>query len=133
MQSLSVEGSDGNLLDASAGGGDLEVQIPTLGGIDSSDPSLASDTLAVSGAAGQTNGLAGLSQEQLQQRIQDFQLQAQANGGDVNSQVAAGLGGLMGGNGFGGRGGGGFGGPGGGGWRSRRRGVVVEAAGDSVG
>jgi trimeric autotransporter adhesin len=117
VQSLSVEDINGNTLDASTGSGDLGVQIPTVGGIDSSDPSLASDTLAVSGAQGQTNGLAGLSQDQLQQRIQEFQQQAQANGGDVNGQIAIGLGGLMGGNGFGGPGGGpggGFGGPGGG-------------------
>ncbi|MEO6803087.1 MAG: carboxypeptidase regulatory-like domain-containing protein, partial [Granulicella sp.] len=67
----------------------------------------------VSGQLGQTNGLANFNQDEIQQRMQDAQLQAQRQGGDTNSAIAGMFGGLMGGGGPGG-GGGGRGGGGGG-------------------
>ncbi len=71
--------------------------------------------MTVNGAMGQTNGLAGYSEDDVRQRVQDAIAQAQRQGGaaaDMANTVVGMLGGLM--------GGGGFGGPGsGGGWRKR--------------
>jgi len=84
----------------------------------------------VNGAMGQTNGLAGYSEDDIRQRIQDAMQQAQRQGGavgDMANNLAGMLGGMMNGpGGFGGGrggrggggGGGGFGGGRGGGFRS---------------
>jgi hypothetical protein len=78
------------------------------------------DSVTVNGAMGQTNGLAGYSEDDIRQRIQDAVAQAQKQGGaagDMANVVVGMLGGMMaGGGGFGGPGGGGpgGGGPGGG-------------------
>lgn len=115
-QALAVAGTeDPELADATASEGNVGAQLPSLataGGEDSS--ASASESIAVSGQQGQTNGLAGFSQDDLNNRIQDMQ-----RNGFNNGDIAGALGGVMqtgtfGGPG-GGPGGGGFGGPGGGG------------------
>jgi len=113
LQSLSVTGDSGELADASAGSGSAGVQMPTLGGL--GGDAAANDSVTVSGQMGQTNGLAGYSEDDIRQRVQDAISQAQRQGGaagDMANTVAGMLGGLMGG-GFGGPGGGGGGGRGG--------------------
>ncbi|GAC1418278.1 MAG: hypothetical protein NVSMB62_09880 [Acidobacteriaceae bacterium] len=100
-------------LDASLGSGNTGVSLPSIGGGgEEASSSLATETVAVSGVAGQTNGLAGFSEENIRQRIQDMQRQGGSNG-----EVASMLLGAMAGGGLGGPGGapGGRGGPGGGG------------------
>jgi hypothetical protein len=119
LQSLSIQQGGADATDASLGGGNTGVQQPTAVGGDAA----ASDSVAVSGAMGQTNGLAGVSEDDIRQRIQDAMQQAQRQGGatgDIANAVAGMLGGMMGGpGGFGGGGGGGGrGGRGGGGLRN---------------
>ena len=113
-QALTVQGSeDSDLLDATAGEGNTGAQLPSLAGDDTS--AAASDSIAVSGQQGQINGLAGFSQQDLQNRIQEMQRQGMSVG-----EIAGAFQGAMAGQGFGGPGGGfggqggGFGGPGGG-------------------
>ncbi len=109
LQALSVSGEAG-LADASAGGGNAGAQMPSFTG---APDAMATDSVAVSGQVGQTNGLANFNEDDIRQRIQDAIGQAQRQGGavgDMAGAVAGMLGGLM-----GGPGGGGFGGPGGGG------------------
>ncbi|WP_348268278.1 TonB-dependent receptor [Edaphobacter paludis] len=120
-QALSVTG-DNNLSDASAGTGNAEVQMPTLSGLGSGDQ--ATDSVAVSGQVGQTNGLANFNEDEIRQRVEDAVARARAQGGaagDMANAVVGMLGGMMGGpgggGGGGGRGGGGRGGGGGGGFR----------------
>ncbi|MGC9198022.1 MAG: TonB-dependent receptor [Acidobacteriaceae bacterium] len=120
MQGLSLSMSAGGL-DATAGGGDAGAALPTMLGIGDG----AEDSVTVSGEAGQTNGLANLSEEEIQQRIQSAIAQARASGmlppgGNPATAAAGALGGMMGRRGFGGgRGGfGGFGGFGRGGFRN---------------
>lgn len=116
-QALSVTG-DSDLADASAGTGVVGAQMPTMSGL--SDES-ATDSVAVSGQMGQTNGLANFNEDEIRQRVQDALERARAQGGaagDTAEVVAGMLGGMMmsgGGRGFGG--GGGRGGRGGGGGR----------------
>ncbi len=115
LQSLNVTGDSEDLTDVSGGGANLGAQLPTMGGLGDSD-SAASDSVAVSGQIGQTNGLAGFSEDEIRNRIQDAMMNAQRQGvppGSMNTAVAGALGGMMGGGGFGGPGGGG---PGGGGF-----------------
>ena len=118
VQALSLSGGGQDVAaDASAGAGNAGVQMPSLAGVGGSDASGA-DSVTVNGAMGQTNGLAGYSEDDIRQRIQDAIAQAQRQGGavgDMASNVAGMLGGMMGGGGFGGPGGGGRGGRGGGG------------------
>ncbi len=118
LQSLSVAGGSAGFADASAGGGNAGVQMPTLSGIGTGDGAMATESVAVSGQMGQTNGLANFSEDEIRQRIQDAIGQAQRQGGaagDMAGAVAGMLGGMMnGGGGFGGFGGGGRGGGGGG-------------------
>ena len=113
-QSLSISG-EGGLSDASVGGA---AAVPSLGlGADTSGA--GSDSVAVSGAQGQTNGLANLSEDQIRDRIQEATDEARRRGGGSNDQVDAVvslLGGIIAGPGGGGRGGGG-GGRGSGGFR----------------
>jgi hypothetical protein len=114
VQALSVTGGGLDIADASTGGSNAGAQMPSLAGLGGSEAASA-DSVAVNGAMGQTNGLAGVSEDDIRQRIQDAVAQAQRQGGavgDMASTVAGMLGGMMGG-GFGGRGGPG-GGPGGG-------------------
>ena len=121
VQALSMTSSDTDLLDASAGGGNSGVQMPTLSGVDGStdsSPGIATDSVAVSGAIGQTNGLGGLNEDDIRQRVQDTIAQAQRQGGnqnDVINAVVGVLGGYMSAGAFVGPGGPGGGGPGGGG------------------
>ena len=117
LQALSVSGEAG-LSDASAGGGNAGTQMPTLGGM---GETAATESVAVSGQIGQTNGLANFNEDDIRQRIQEAIGQAQRQGGavgDMAGVVAGMLGGMIsgpGGGGFGGPGGGGRGGRGGGG------------------
>jgi trimeric autotransporter adhesin len=117
-QSLSVTGDGAASADASVGGGNAGAQMPTLSGL--GGDSAATDSVAVSGQMGQTNGLANFNEDDIRQRVQDAIAQAQRQGGataDVANAVVGMLGGMMGG------GPGGFGGgPGGGGGRGGRGG-----------
>jgi hypothetical protein len=116
LQSLSVTGDGGVTTDASTGSGNAGVQMPTLSSL--GGDAAANDSVAVSGQMGQTNGLAGYSEDEIRQRVQDAIAQAQRQGGaagDMANTVAGMLGGMMGGGGFGGGGGRGGGGRGGGG------------------
>ena len=117
VQALSVTGDGSGAADASTGGGNSGTQMPSLAGLGGSDAA-ATDSVAVNGAMGQTNGLANYSEDDIRQRVQDAIAQAQRQGGavgDMANQVAGMLGGMMGGGGFGGPGGGGAGGGGRGG------------------
>jgi hypothetical protein len=114
LQSLNVQRGELDTTDASAGGGNAGAALPSAATGDSA----GSDSVTVSGAVGQTNGLANISEDDIRQRIQDAMQQAQRQGGangDMANAVAGMLGGLMGP-------GGGFGGPGGGGGRGGRGG-----------
>lgn len=110
LQSLNVQRGDLEASDASQGAGNAGAQLPSAVGGDAA----SSDSVTVSGAMGQTNGLAGVSEDDIRQRIQDAVQQAQRQGGatgDIANAVVGMLGGMMGpgGGGFGG-GPGGFGG-----------------------
>ena len=114
-QSLTVTGADAGLSDASSGSGAVAgASLPSLAGLADS----GSDSVAVSGVTGSTNGLGGLSQDEIQERIQDALSRARQQGGaaaDQANAVAGMLGAIMGGSGgFGGPTGGGRGGRGGG-------------------
>jgi hypothetical protein len=115
-QTLTVESGDSSdLTDATAGDATTiaEAQMPTMAGLASGDDTsaLASDSIAVTGQPGQINGLAGFSQDELQNRIQNMQ-----QNGFTNGDIAGTLGTVMQSGTFGGPGGGpGGGGPGGGG------------------
>ncbi|GGG88583.1 hypothetical protein GCM10011585_35850 [Edaphobacter dinghuensis] len=117
-QALSVSG-DSDLADASAGTGNAGAQMPTLSGMGSGEEA-SSDSVAVSGQMGQTNGLANFNEDEIRQRIEDAVARARQQGGaagDMANAVVGMLGGMMGGpgGGFGGGGRGGRGGGGGGG------------------
>jgi trimeric autotransporter adhesin len=112
LQALSVTGDGLGAADASTGGGNAGAQLPSLTGLGGSDAA-ANDSVTVNGAMGQTNGLAGYSEDDIRQRVQDAIAQAQRQGGaagDMANAVVGMLGGMMGGGGFGGPGGGGPGG-----------------------
>ncbi len=114
LQSLSVTGGASDLADASAGAGNAGVQMPTLSGLGGGD-SAATDSVAVSGQMGQTNGLANFNEDEIRQRVEDAVAQAQRQGGaqgDMATAVVGMLSGMMGAGGLGG-----LGGPGGGGRR----------------
>jgi hypothetical protein len=125
IQALSVTGGGAESTDASANASadNAGAQLPSLAGL--SGEAAGADSVTVNGAMGQTNGLAGYSEDDIRERVQDAIAQAQRQGGaagDMANTVAGMLGGLMGGGGFGGRGGGGGGrvgrgGGGGGGFR----------------
>lgn len=115
VQSLSVTGGASDLADASAGGGNSGVQMPTLTSL--GGDTAATDSVAVSGQMGQTNGLANFNEDEIRQRIEDAMARAKQQGGapgDMVNAVAGMLGGMMVAGGGPGGGGGGFGGPGGG-------------------
>jgi hypothetical protein len=118
LQELSVTGDGVEAADASTNGGtgNAGAQLPSLAGV--GGDSAAADSVTVNGAMGQTNGLAGYSEDDIRQRVQDAIAQAQRQGGaagDMANVVVGMLGGMMGGGGFGAPGGGGPGGGGGGG------------------
>jgi hypothetical protein len=117
VQALSVTGDGVEASDASASAAtnNAETQMPSLAGV--GGDAAAADSVTVNGAMGQTNGLAGYSEDDIRQRVQDAIAQAQRQGGaagDMANVVVGMLGGMMGGGGFGGPGGGGPGGGGGG-------------------
>jgi hypothetical protein len=117
LQSLNVTGDGLDAADASTGGGSAGAQMPSLAGLGGGDAA-ATDSVAVTGQMGQTNGLAGYSEDDIRQRVQDAIAQAQRQGGaagDMANAVVGMLGGMMGGGGFGGPGGRGGGGGGRGG------------------
>ncbi len=116
LQALNVTGDASGSADATTSGGSSGAQLPSLSGLAAGDAA-ANDSVAVNGAVGQTNGLAGYSEDDIRERVQDAIAQAQRQGGavgDIANSVAGLLGGLAGG-GFGGPGGGGAGGGGRGG------------------
>ncbi|HXS11655.1 MAG TPA: carboxypeptidase regulatory-like domain-containing protein [Acidobacteriaceae bacterium] len=129
-QNLSLNAGNTDVTDASAANGNSDVAMPTLGNLGQSggdDATQGSESIAVNGQMGQTNGLANFSEDEIRQRVQDAVEQARANGqlpqgSDPTNQIVMVVGGMMsgggpgGGGGFrGGRGGGGGGGRGGGG------------------
>ena len=109
---------EGGLSDASAEGG--AGATPSLAGLGAETSGAGNDSVAVSGQQGQTNALAGLSEDQIRERIEEAVSNARQNGGSTSDQTGAivsMLGGILGG------GGGGFGRPGGpGGGRGGRGG-----------
>lgn len=112
-QSLSISGVAEGLTDASTGSGNAAAAMPSLGGGLGGD-SAATDSVAISGQQGQTNALAGFSEDQIRERITEALAQARQQGGAAGDQanaVISMIGSMMGGGGFGG---GGRGGPGGG-------------------
>jgi hypothetical protein len=118
IQSLSLSGNAGDLADASTGTANSGVQMPALSGL---GDQAATDSVAVSGQMGQTNGLANFNEDEIRQRIDDAMARARQQGGvpsDVVNAVAGMIGGMMAG-GPGGGPGGGRGGPGGGGFTMR--------------
>ncbi len=112
LQSLSLSGL-GDALGAGEGSGNAGAQLPTIAGL-GNEASASADSVAVTGQSGQTNGLAGINEDDIRQRIQDAVAQARQRGGgqgDIADAVVGMIGGLMGGGG--GPGGGGRGGRGG--------------------
>jgi len=118
-QNLSLNAGGEDTTDVTAGGGNTGTAMPSLSGLgDSADAS--NDSVAVSGQSGQMNGLAGISEDDLRQRVADRVAEAQANGqlgpgNDPTQAIVGMLGGMMGGGPGGGGPGGGGGGRGGGG------------------
>src|SRR5882757_5565893 len=97
-QSLTVTGDGAASADASVGSGNAGTQMPTLSGL--GGDTAATDSVAVSGQMGQTNGLANFSEDDIRQRVQDAVAQAQRQGGaagDMANVVVGMLGGMMGG------------------------------------
>jgi len=112
VQGLSLNAGSEDTTDASAGSTSAGAAMPSLSGLGDSAASGA-DSVAVSGQAGQTNGLANFSEDEIRQRIEDAVAAGRANGsipqgGDPTEAIVGMLGGMMGGGGPGG------GGPGGG-------------------
>ena len=120
VQSLNLSGGEA-VTDTTVGGGDAGAAVPSLGGLGADTAGAGADSVTFSGAQGQTNALAGLSEDDIRQRIEEAQTRARQQGGGASEQVDAivgMLGSIMGGGGGGGgggRGGGGRGGGGGGG------------------
>ena len=77
VQALSVTGDGLEAADASANTNteNTGAQLPSLAGL--SGDTAASDSVTVNGAIGQTNGLAGYSEDDIRQRVQDAIAQAQ--------------------------------------------------------
>ncbi|MDP9039145.1 MAG: carboxypeptidase-like regulatory domain-containing protein, partial [Acidobacteriota bacterium] len=69
--------------------------LPSLGP-GAEDASAASDTVAVSGAAGQTNGLAGINEDDIRQRIEEMQRRGGGNGDIAGMLMGAMAGGGLG-------------------------------------
>ena len=112
MQSLNLFGdlsaAGGSSLGSGAGAG-----LPAL---PSAADASATESVAVNGQMGQTNGLANFSEDDVRDRINDALAQARRQGGatgDIANAVAGMIGGMLGPGGGGFGGGGGRGGPGG--------------------
>ncbi|HEV2578847.1 MAG TPA: TonB-dependent receptor [Acidobacteriaceae bacterium] len=120
-QNLNLNAGETDVTDASAANGNSDVAMPTLGNLSQAgtdEASQGSQSIAVSGQTGQTNGLANFSEDEIRQRVQDAVDQARASGqlpegADPTNRIVTVIGGMMGGGGFGGGGGGGRGGGGG--------------------
>lgn len=119
LQSLRGTGTDAE--SAAAAGGSGGLALPTLGALGNSEAS-SSDSVAVNGQAGQTNGLAGVNEDEMRDRIENALAQARRNGGqqaEMADAVVGLIGSMMGpgglglGGGRGGRGGAGSGAGGG--------------------
>src|SRR5580698_4437465 len=125
LQGLSVTAGDTDSTDVTAGATAADATVPSLSGLGDS-ANASTDTFAVSGQPGQTNGLANFSPDEIRQRVEDAVAQGRASGlipegGDPTNAIVTMLGGMM--NGPGGPGGGGGrGGGGGGGGRGGRGG-----------
>ena len=78
LQNLSLS-AGGAAEDASEGAGNAGAALPSLGGL-GDDADAGSETVAVSGQTGQTNGLASFSEDQLRERIQQGIEEARASG-----------------------------------------------------
>jgi hypothetical protein len=116
-QALSMAGAADGAADASVGVGNAGVAAPSLGGFGDAS-SGATESVAITGVGGSTSPLAGLSQDEIQDRINNAMAQARQQGGaaaDQANAAASMLGAIMGGPGGFGPGGGGFGGGRGGG------------------
>ncbi|HEX7158866.1 MAG TPA: carboxypeptidase-like regulatory domain-containing protein, partial [Edaphobacter sp.] len=116
MQSLNLSGDGEGTSDASANAGanNSGAQLPTLAGVGSQET--ASESVAVSGQMGQTNGLANFNEDEIRQRVQDAIENARRQGGatgDMANVVVSMLVGMMNGVVMGGGPGGPGGGPGG--------------------
>jgi trimeric autotransporter adhesin len=128
VQSLNLSAGAADTTDASSNasvaGGD--VTMPSLAGLNDTSGGQAaasgSESIAVSGQVGQTNGLANYSEDEIRERVEDAVARARANGqlppggGDPTNAIVSMLGGMMAG---GGPGGGGIGGGRGGGGGAR--------------
>ncbi|HSU19955.1 MAG TPA: carboxypeptidase-like regulatory domain-containing protein [Acidobacteriaceae bacterium] len=139
VQNLSLNAGSLDATDASASTTGSDVAMPNLGNVNDSVTGDAagagSESIAVTGQMGQTNGLANFSEDEIRQRVEDAVAQARASGqlqggGDPTNAIVSAIGGMMGGGGGGrggrGGGGGGFrggrgGGGGGGGFGGFRR------------
>ncbi len=115
-QALSMSGAAEGLTDTTVAGGNAGASLPSLANL--GDSGNATESVAVTGQMGSTNALGGLSEDQIQERIQEAVAQARQQGGGNGAQIDAVvgmLGGIIGGpGGFGPGGGrGGFGGRGG--------------------
>ena len=78
-QALQVQTDDnGDVTDATAGQENAGAAAPSID--DAITQAASTDAVAVTGQEGQINGLAGFSQDDLQNRIQDMQRQGMTNG-----------------------------------------------------
>jgi hypothetical protein len=120
-QQLSLSGDANEFADASVSAIRDTTQGPSLASLGGSEDVSSTESVAVSGQIGQTNGIANFSEDDIRQRMQNAMMTAQQNGGsqtDMQNAVIGALGGMAGPGGFGGPmgfGGGPGGGPGGGG------------------
>jgi hypothetical protein len=125
VQNLSLGTGETDVTDASAGGNGGDVAMPSLGNLNDTSGGEAAnsgtDSIAVNGQTGQTNGLADYSEDEIRQHVEDAVAQARASGqlppgSDPTNAIVNTLGGMMmdGGRGGGGGGGRGFHGGGGG-------------------
>ena len=118
LQSLRASGGgDADTELASAAGGSEGTVLPGNAGLGPADTG-GTDSVAISGQAGRSNGLAGFNEDEVRERIQDAIANAQRGGG-AQADIANAVVGLVGGMMAGGPGGfavigGGPGGPGGG-------------------
>ncbi len=113
LQNLNLNAGGGSdTEDASAGGGNSGAALPSLGNLGSpgADADAGNETVAVRGQSGQTNGLAGLSEDELRDRIQQGVEAARASGQlppgvDPTNMIVGILGNMMGSSGGSSRGG----------------------------
>jgi hypothetical protein len=105
---LSTDGTDA--ADATASAGNADAAMPTLSNLSDNVTGAAAsqgeDAIAVSGQTEQTNALAGFSEDEIRQRVEDAVAAGRANGsipqgGDPTNAIVSMLGGMMGGPGGG--------------------------------